>query len=440
MLRIVVVEDDKSERYVLSDFLRKRGYTVFDFEDGSQALAFIGENCVEVIISDLRLPNLTGLELLKKVKAKHPEIEFLLVTAYGDVNTAVEAMKNGAYDYISKPVNLEELLMKLRRLEEKFSLSLRLQEIEKEIKYSKGTIIAESQKMKEVIQLAKQVAPTNSSVLITGESGVGKEVLARFIHEQSGRIGSFIPISCAAIPETLLEAELFGYEKGAFTGAVGEKPGKIEMAEGGTLFLDEIGEMPLSLQSKLLRVLEDREVTRLGGTKAKKINVRYIFATNRDLRKMIGDGQFRQDLFYRLNVFYIIIPPLRERPEDILPLAHYFLNRFNKELHKTIKGLSEDAVNSLMIYEWPGNVRELQNVIERACVLCQGDKITRELLFLNFQEEVPSLKLKDLEREHIKRVLKLAKGNLSKAAELLGIHRNTLRLKLKEYGLDSNLD
>uniref|UniRef100_A0A7V3ZX37 Sigma-54-dependent Fis family transcriptional regulator n=1 Tax=candidate division WOR-3 bacterium TaxID=2052148 RepID=A0A7V3ZX37_UNCW3 len=436
MVKIAVVEDDKSERWILSDFLRKKGYTVFDFEWGEEAFKFFEKNPVEVVISDLRLPGLSGVELLEKVKALRPQTEFIIVTAYGDVNSAVEAMKKGAYDYLLKPLNLEELLLKLKRIEEKFLLVRKLEEIESEIRYSKGTIIAESRQMKEIVKMAKEVAPTNTSVLITGESGTGKEVLARFIHEHSGRVGAFLPLSCAAIPETLLETELFGYEKGAFTGATIDKPGKIELADGGTLFLDEIGELSPPLQAKLLRVLEDKEVTRLGSTKTKRVNVRYLFATNRDLEKMVKEGTFREDLFYRINVFHIKIPPLRERIEDIIPLAHYFLKKFSKELNKSIRGFTEDAQSALLLYKWPGNVRELQNVIERACVLCKGELITKDLLFLQELGGAVSMKLKDVEKEHIRKVLQLVDWNISKASEILGIHRNTLRLKIKEYGLE----
>ncbi|MGB4339740.1 MAG: sigma-54 dependent transcriptional regulator [Candidatus Hydrothermia bacterium] len=436
MLKIAVVEDDKSERWILCDFLNKRGYAVVDFESAEDLMKFLENSKVDVILSDLRLPGENGLVLLQKVKSRYPEIEFVLVTAFGDVNTAVEAMKSGAYDYITKPVNLEELLLKLRHLEERFSLVQRLELAETEIKYSRGLIVAESPAMKEVLNLAIQVAPTLSSVLITGESGTGKEVLARFIHERSGRVGSFIPISCAAIPETLLEAELFGYEKGAFTGAIDEKPGKLEMADGGTLFLDEIGEMPLSIQVKLLRVLEDREVVRLGATKVRKVNVRFLFATNRDLEAMVSEGSFRQDLYYRINVFRIKLSPLRERIEDVVPLAHYFLKKFSKELHKDIKGFSDDAISALLLYSWPGNVRELQNVIERACVLCNTEFISRELLFFPQAPESPHMRLQDVEREHIRKVLEMTNWNVSRAAEILGVHRNTLSLKIKEYGLE----
>ncbi|MDI6851818.1 MAG: sigma-54 dependent transcriptional regulator [bacterium] len=436
MVKIAVVEDDKNERWILADFLKKKGYAVFDFESGEEAFEFFEKNPVEVVISDFRLPGLSGVELLGKVKALRPQTEFIIVTAYGDVNSAVEAMKKGAYDYLLKPLNLEELLLKLKRIEEKFLLVRKLEEIESEIRYSKGTIIAESRQMKEVVEMAKEVAPTNTSVLITGESGTGKEVLARFIHEHSGRVGTFVPISCAAIPDTLLEAELFGYEKGAFTGANTDKPGKIELADGGTLFLDEIGELSPLLQAKLLRVLEDREVVRLGSTKTKKINVRYLFATNRDLGKMVKEGTFREDLFYRINVFHIKIPPLRERIEDILPLAHYFLKKFSREMNKSIRGFTEDAQSALLLYKWPGNVRELQNVIERACVLCKKELITKDLLFLQEMGGAVSMKLKDVEKEHIRKVLELVDWNISKASEILGIHRNTLRLKIKEYGLE----
>jgi len=436
MVRIAVVEDDKSERWILADFLSKRGYSVYDFEKGEELLQFLSEKSLDVVISDLRLPGINGIELLKAIKEHYGDTEVIIVTAYGDINSAVSAMKSGAYDYLTKPINLEELLIKIKRIEEKLNLQRRIKLAEGEIKYSKGVIIAESPKMKEAIALAEEVAKSNTTVLITGESGVGKEVLARYIHEKSERFGSFVPISCAGFPDTLLEAELFGYEKGAFTGAINEKPGLIELAEGGTLFLDEVGDMPLALQVKLLRVVEDKEVMRLGATKPRKVNVRFIFATNRDLEAMVKEGKFRQDLYFRINVFRINLSPLRERPEDILPLAYYFLKRFSRELHKDIKAISEDAIKALLTYHWPGNVRELQNVIERACVLCKGEVITREILYVGEPHSTSiSLKLDDVVREHIKKVLALTNWNLSKASELLGIHRNTLRQKIRELDI-----
>lgn len=436
MLKIAVVEDDKSERWILTDFLSKRGYLTFDFESGEDFVDFFNTNSVDVVITDLRLPGINGIDLVREIKKIRPQCEAIVMTAYGNVESAVNAMKSGAYDYLLKPINLEELLFKLKRIEEKLTLERRLQLVESDIKYSKGVIIAESAKMKEAIHLALQVAQSPISVLITGESGTGKEVLARFIHENSGRSGSFVAVSCAAIPETLLEAELFGYEKGAFTGAVEEKPGKMELADGGTLFLDEIGDMPLALQVKLLRVLEDREITRLGSVKPRKVNVRFIFATNRNLEEMVKNGTFRQDLYYRINVFHINLSPLRERVEDIIPLAYYFLKKFSKELHKDIKGFTEDAISLLTMYGWPGNVRELQNVIERACVLCKGEYISGDLIFLPERKSVESLRLEDVEREHIKRVLEMTDWNISKASEILGIHRNTLSQKIKSYGLE----
>ncbi|MEO0230301.1 MAG: sigma-54 dependent transcriptional regulator [candidate division WOR-3 bacterium] len=435
MLKIAVVEDDRSERWILTDFLSKKGYLTFDFEKGEDFVDFFNTNSVDLVITDLRLPGINGIDLVKEIKKRKPQCEAIVMTAYGNVESAVAAMKSGAYDYLQKPINLEELLFKIKRIEEKLNLERRLELAESDIKYSKGVIIAESTRMKEAIQLALQVAQSQISVLITGESGTGKEVLARFIHENSGRNGSFVAVSCAAIPETLLEAELFGYERGAFTGAVDEKPGKMELADGGTLFLDEIGDMPLSLQVKLLRVLEDREVTRLGSIKPRKVNVRFIFATNKNLEDMVKNGTFRQDLYYRINVFNINLRPLRERVEDIIPLAYYFLKKFSRELHKDIRGFTEDAISLLTMYSWPGNVRELQNVVERACVLCNGEYITGDLIFLPERKVIDSLRLEDIEREHIRKVLEITGWNISKASEILGIHRNTLSQKIRYYGL-----
>jgi len=359
-------------------------------------------------------------------------VDFIMVTAYGTVENAVEAMKNGAYDYLLKPINLEELLVKIKRIEEKKKLEEEIQDLKEELeKYP--DIVAESAEMKKVLSLALKVAPTPTTVLLTGESGTGKEVLARFIHKESRRRGRFVAVSCAAIPETLLEAELFGYEKGAFTGAALEKPGKFELADGGTIFLDEIGDMPFSLQVKLLRVLQEKEVERIGAISPRKVDVRIIAATNRNLEEKVRMGEFREDLFYRLNVFHIHIPPLRERPRDILPLAELFLRKYSLELSKKIKDFSPGAKRILVSYRWPGNVRELENVVERACVLCDSEFIERKHIMIGFKEEKELLKLEDVEREHIKRVMEMVNWNITKGAEILGIHRNTLSKKIKEY-------
>lgn len=432
MMNILVVEDEKAQREILKGFLKKKGYDVTGFSTGEKAFEYIKKEDVDLVISDLRLPGISGMELLRRVKEVKPEVDFIMVTAYGTVENAVEAIKSGAYDYLLKPINLEELLLKIKKIEEKKKLEEEIHHLKEELeKYP--DIVAESREMKEVLSLALKVAPTPTTVLLTGESGTGKEVLARFIHKESGRRGRFVPVSCAAIPETLLEAELFGYEKGAFTGAAREKPGKFELADGGTIFLDEIGDMPLSLQVKLLRVIQEKEVERIGSASPKKVDVRIMAATNRNLEEKVKNGEFREDLFYRLNVFHIHIPPLRERPRDIIPLAELFLKKYSFELNKKIKGFSEEAKRLLLSYSWPGNVRELENVVERACVLCDSDLIERRHIMVGFREERELLKLEDVEREHIKRVMEMVNWNITRGAEILGIHRNTLSRKIKEY-------
>jgi len=432
MMNILVVEDEKAQQEILKGFLKKKGYDVIGFSTGEKAFEYIKKEDVDLVISDLRLPGISGLELLKSVKEVKPEVDFIMVTAYGTVENAVEAMKSGAYDYLLKPINLEELLVKIKKIEEKKKLEEEIQGLKEELERYPD-IVAESAEMKKVLSLALKVAPTPTTVLLTGESGTGKEVLARFIHKESGRKGRFVAVSCAAIPETLLEAELFGYEKGAFTGAAREKPGKFELADGGTIFLDEIGDMPLSLQVKLLRVLQEKEVERIGATSPRKVDVRIIAATNRNLEEKVKNGEFREDLFYRLNVFHIHMPPLRERPRDIIPLAELFLKKYSFELNKKIKGFSEEAKRLLLSYSWPGNVRELENVVERACVLCDSDLIGKRHIMVGFREEKELLKLEDVEREHIKRVMEMVNWNITKGAEILGIHRNTLSRKIKEY-------
>jgi len=432
MMNILVVEDEKAQQEILKGFLKKKGYDVIGFSTGEKAFEYIKKEDVDLVISDLRLPGISGLELLKSVKEVKPEVDFIMVTAYGTVENAVEAMKSGAYDYLLKPINLEELLVKIKKIEEKKKLEEEIQGLKEELERYPD-IVAESAEMKKVLSLALKVAPTPTTVLLTGESGTGKEVLARFIHKESGRKGRFVAVSCAAIPETLLEAELFGYEKGAFTGAAREKPGKFELADGGTIFLDEIGDMPLSLQVKLLRVLQEKEVERIGATSPRKVDVRIIAATNRNLEEKVKNGEFREDLFYRLNVFHIHMPPLRERPRDIIPLAELFLKKYSFELNKKIKGFSEEAKRLLLSYRWPGNVRELENMVERACVLCDSDLIGRRHIMVGFREEKELLKLEDVEREHIKRVMEMVNWNITKGAEILGIHRNTLSRKIKEY-------
>ncbi len=440
MGRILVVEDEDFQRTELADFLREVGHEVFEAQDGRSALESARNQQIDIAILDKKLPDFDGLQLISELKKLNPEVDVVIVTAYGTIDTAVQAIKLGAYDFITKPVDLEELQLKIDRILEKRRLQAEIRLLRDELRrYQRvGEIVYKSKAMEQVMEIVRRVAPTGTTVLITGESGTGKELIARAIHILSGRKGRFVPVSCAAIPEHLIESELFGYEKGAFTGAVRSKPGKFELAHQGTLFLDEIGEMPLNLQVKLLRVLQDKEIERLGSTKAVKVDIRIVAATNRELEKLVKEGKFREDLFYRLNVVRIHIPPLRERREDIIPLAEHFLKVFSREMHKPIEGFSREAKQLLLSYDWPGNVRELQNAVERAVVLTRYNFIMPEDLPIartSDSDRVQSLRLEDVERAHIKKVLEMTEYNISRAAELLGIHRNTLREKMKRYGL-----
>jgi len=435
MAEILIVEDERAQREALAGYLRKAGYKVATVATGTEALE--GNSVPDVVLLDLRLPDMHGLDLLKKLREKNLDAEIIVITAYGTVRTAVEAMKLGAFDYLTKPVDLDELLLIIDRALEKHEREMEVNFLREEVERfrPKTELIGESAAIKEVLSMIYRVAPSSATVLITGESGTGKELVARTLHVASPRKNRrFVAVSCAAIPESLLESELFGYERGAFTGATKSKPGKFELADGGTLFLDEIGDLPLALQVKLLRVLQEKEVERLGSTLPRKVDVRIIAATNQDLREKVKEGSFREDLFYRINTINIHIPPLRERKKDILPLAEFFLRKFSREMRKDIKGFDREAKKALLSYQWPGNVRELINVVERAVVLSRKNIITADLLALEPLKS-PFPTLEELEREHIKKAIELAGGNLTRASELLGIHRNTLRVKIKKYNL-----
>jgi len=442
-VKILVVDDEAIVRESLRDWLTNAGYEVFTAENGPKALEIIERERMGIVITDLVMPGMDGIELMKKAKEILPGIEVIIITAYGSIPTAIAAMKEGAYDYIEKPFCPEraELLVKKlaehqELLEENLSLRQKLEE-----RYRFENIIAKSAKMQRVIEVIKVVAKSNATVLITGESGTGKELVARAIHSQSHRRNKpFVAVSCAALPESLLESELFGHEKGAFTGAYAQKKGKFEFANGGTLFLDEIGEMSANIQVHLLRVLEEKEFARVGGNEPIKVDVRVISATNKDLKKAIASGEFREDLYYRLNVVSIELPPLRERKEDIPLLAEYFLHKFATENHKEVTGFSPEAMEFVLDYDWPGNVRELENAIERAVILAKENLIT----VADLPQENLSLvrlvstgkNLKEVERNHILNVLRDTGGNYSEAARILGISRMTLYNKAREYGFD----
>jgi DNA-binding NtrC family response regulator len=448
--RLLVVDDEASQRDMLAGFLAKQGYQVKTAESGRVALNLCLENYFEAALIDLRMPEMDGLELLRKLRALNPEIQVVVLTAHGSVETAVEAMRAGAFHYVNKPVDLEELLLTLRSATERHHLLVENRELRAVLTQAApdADLIAESPEMKEVLSTVARVAATPSTVLLLGESGTGKEMVARAIHKASGRdADKFVAVNVAALPETLLASELFGYEKGAFTGAVKKRMGRFELADGGTLFLDEIGDLPASMQVKLLRALEQKRIERLGGEQSIKLDVRLISATHVNLEERIAAGAFREDLFYRLNVITVVIPPLRDRKSDILPLVTHFLDKQEKRLGKKITGLTPGARDLLFYYSWPGNVRELENVIERASVLCRGQVIDIDDLPRLVRDErqttggvgaaqPPSSTLRDLEAHHIRQVLDQTGWNFKQAAQILGIHRNTLRLKIKEYDLD----
>jgi DNA-binding NtrC family response regulator len=442
LYRILVVDDEELQREMLGGFLQKEGFSVSLADSGETALKLCQDEFFEVALIDLKMPGMDGIELLSRLKEMNPEIQVIVITAHGSIETAVEAMKRGAFHYVNKPVDLEELKINLKKALEnqKVLTENRFLKEQLEEKYKDLKIIGESKAIKEVLSTVARVAKTDSTVLIRGDSGTGKELVARAIHTLSDRASrNFISLSCAAIPETLLESELFGYEKGAFTGATRRKEGRFELADSGSLFLDEIGDLSLETQVKLLRVVETQEFERLGGKETIKVNVRIISATNQDLEKKIKEKSFREDLYYRLNVVSILIPPLRERKEDILPLVEHFIQKYNQKTGKKIQGITREAKDILLSYPWPGNIRELENAIERAIVLGRGEAIDKpDLAYLSFQkiEQFPSdFSLRELEKNQILKVLEKTNGNLTQAAELLGIHRNTLRLKMKEYGI-----
>jgi two-component system response regulator HydG len=439
---ILVVDDEPSMRTTLTILLKRAGYRVSQADDGREALDLLSKERFQMILTDLKMGEMDGLELLRRAKTMGPHTEVIIFTAYGTVESAVEAMKLGAYDYMEKPFNDTELLMKVARAMEHSSLVREVTQLRAALKNHKGMgeIVAKSKEMQDVLSKVAQLAPTEATVLIKGESGTGKELIARAVHEGSPRSGrAFVPINCSNLPESLLESELFGYEKGAFTGAERQHKGLFEAAHGGTLFLDEIGDMPGALQGKILRVLQEREVRRLGSTRSIRVDVRILAATNKPIDRMVEGGIFREDLFYRLNVVRIQIPPLRVRPDDIIPLSHHFLERYTGRSGKTIKGFDPLAVQRMLRHSWPGNVRELENAVERGVILAKSEYITVDDLSLDVAtlgaEAVQGGTLKELQRRHVLAALKRNRGNQAKAARELGIGRNTLWRWVKKYGL-----
>jgi DNA-binding NtrC family response regulator len=441
---ILVVDDDPEMRDLLSDVLSEEGHRVKTVASGEEALKHLSED-IDLMITDLRLKEMEGLDLMHRVRKEKPEIAVIIITAFGTVESAIEAMKLGAYDYIRKPFKMEELILVAQKALHEGYLRREVVRLRQEIGrgYQFNNIIGKSKSMRDIFDLIQRIAGTSSNILVIGESGTGKELVAKAIHYNSSRKDRpFVPVNCAAIPETLLESELFGYNRGAFTDAKGDRAGLFEEANGGTLFLDEISEMPISLQAKLLRVLQDKEVRRLGSSRNVKVDVRVIAASNLDLDEEIKNRRFRDDLYYRLNVIQIKIPPLREHRDDILPLVEHFLAKFQKETGKKISGISESALSLLVEYAWPGNVRELENAIERAVILTRGEEILSEDLpssltgnrddFSTLDEAVgKQLTLDELEHRYIARILEQTHGNKFRAAQLLGIDRKTLYRKLK---------
>jgi len=440
--KILVVDDESIIRESLRDWLSDAGHQVLVAENGPQALEIVEKDKPGIAIVDLVMPGMNGIELLKKAREVSSGIEVIIITAYASIPTAIAAIREGAYDYIEKPFSPEKVELLIGKLVEHQGLIeenvLLHQRLEKQYRFE--NIIAKSAKMQQIIELIKVVAKSNATVLITGESGTGKELVARAMHSQSYRKGKpFVPVSCAALPESLLESELFGHEKGAFTGAHAQRKGKFEFANRGTLFLDEIGEMSANIQVHLLRVLEEKELTRVGGNELIRVDVRVISATNKDVKKAVASGQFREDLYYRLNVVTIELPPLRERKEDIPILAQHFLKKFALENQKEISGFSPEVTDFLLKYQWPGNVRELENTIERAVILAQNSDVKiADLLQKNsplVNLTLTGKSLREIERNHILNILKETGGNYSEAARILAVSRATLYNKTKIYDL-----
>jgi len=446
---ILIVDDEKNLREGIAEALQSPDRRIFLAENGFQAEEIIRTNAVDLVLSDLKMPSMNGLELLRRVQAISPTTIFIIMTAYGSVDTAVKAIKEGAYDYLTKPINIDQLELLLAR-------ALKSKELEAENIYLKEQLekrfglenmIGHSRAMENVFELIRQISPSNATILITGKSGTGKELVARAIHQQSPRKNKpFVPIHCAALSPSLLESELFGHEKGAFTGAINQKKGKFEIADGGTIFLDEVNEIPLEMQVKLLRFLEMREFERVGGNRSIKVDVRLLAASNSDLQVMVKEHRMREDLYFRLNVVKIELPPLRDRREDIPLLVHAFINEFSQVDRKKVTGITPEALGILQYYDWPGNVRELRNCIESMVVLAKKpilneDDIPAEIRRL--QTDIPvfsspdSLNIKTMEKELIRGAIAQESGNKKRAAEQLGISRRTLYRKMEEYGLKS---
>ncbi len=445
---ILAIDDEKDMLKLLEKIIRtKTKYKITTTANAKEAINLIENANYDLVIIDLKMPEIDGINLLKKIKRINPSVAAIIITAYGTVETAVEAMKLGAYDFITKPFRTEQIVSTINRIMELQLLRKENIKLKTQLMSEKETdfIIGKSDTIRDIYRYASQIAQSSASVLITGETGTGKEMLARFIHNKSKRQGEFVAINCSAFPETLIESELFGYKKGAFTGAEKDKKGLVEIANNGTLFLDEIGDLDLSMQTKLLRFLQNGEYIPVGSTETKKVDVRVIAATNKNIYELINKGKFRQDLFYRLNVIHISLPPLRERKKDIPYLAMFFLGKYSKKNKKEIKEFSSEALEYLINKEWPGNIRELENVIERAVILCNEKEITlqhldplkmgylsdkKEIYTLSFKEAKKEI-LKEFYREYFTEILTQTKGNISEAANLCGLKRQYFYKLLK---------
>ncbi|HON09668.1 MAG TPA: sigma-54 dependent transcriptional regulator [Chitinispirillaceae bacterium] len=444
--RILVVDDNDLFRESIVETLRRLGCEIESARDGYEAIELFSASCFDLVVSDMKMPGMSGIELLEKVKQINPEVPFLIITAYGAIETAVEAMKKGAFDFIQKTDNLiDELELTVSRTLQYQSLLQENRRLKSELR-GQWNFIGDGSCMEEIRTLIASVAESRSTVLVTGESGTGKELIARSIHYQSRRSnGPFVKVNCAALPEGLIESELFGHEKGAFTGAIKHKKGKFEAASGGTLLLDEIGEMPMVAQAKLLRVLQEREINKVGGDDPIEVDVRVVATTNRDLEEAVSKGEFREDLYYRLNVIHIHLPPLRERKDDISKLAEHFIKKFNDENGFSVEGLTDDSLRVLCSHNWPGNIRELENAIERAVVLTRTGQIKPEIFQFrsplqhspgNAQMVQAGMTVAEMEKKLILETLEHCNQNRTKAAEMLGISIRTLLNKLNEYNME----
>lgn len=446
--KVLIADDEPSVRELLKNILEDSGVSdILEAEDGEKALSLIKRETFDLVFLDIKMPRVDGMTVLRELSQGGKIPRIIVITAFGDFSTALQAIGLGAFDYLNKPFNIEEIKTQVLK-------ARHLKELEEEVKTLRGKfpeareyreqIVGRSEKMLEIIKTVGRIAPSPVTVLIIGESGTGKELIARAIHGASPRREKlFLPVNCAAIPETLLESELFGYEKGAFTGAQNRTPGKFELADGGTIFLDEIGDMSLSLQAKVLRVLQDKTFMRIGGKEPVTVDVRVIAATNQDIEEMVRDGRFREDLYFRLNVCLLKIPPLRERREDIEELAYYFLEKYSREYSKEIKGFTPQTLEKLLSYSWPGNVRELENAVARAVASSKAQVLTPDDFPFSEKpsekEEIPLLPLakatEELEKRLIKEALEVSGGNQTQAAKILQISRQTLSTKIKQYGI-----